>query len=907
MSQRGYDFRFTLLLLGVLASDQAIAQFERAPEAPPEPSPGKTLESSSRPSLPRLLHFEAATYPVEARQAGLTADVVLRLTVDPVGLVIAAEVVAPVGNGFDEAAREAAMRFVFEPAKRDGVGVKARILYRYSFTLEQAPESAAHADLAETAAALALGEISGVLRVAGTDSPLVGAVVVVVTPSGAEWRQPTDKQGHFAIAKLEPGQYRIRVTSAGFLPIDVVEKIVSHEVTEVTYRLAPEAGSALEVTVQGERPAREVTRRTIERREIERIPGTSGDALRAIESLPGVARPPAFAGMLVVRGSYPQDTQVYVDGSMIPLVYHFGGLRSVLPTELLERIDFYPGNYGAKYGRGMGGLVDVGLRSPETRCKDLAGNFTEKRGCLHATAQLDLIEGRILLQGPLPIKGWSFVAGARRSWFDAWVGPVIRNFGATVSSLPVYYDYQFIVERKLSNDSRTSLRFFGSDDRFAAILDPLAQEPAFGGSVQFATTFLQAQFLHEQKLNANVSLSSLVTQGRTAVSFGVGTYKLSMLSHPFHFREELSIRLTRGAKLNTGLDFQIFPYEFSARSPEPPRPGQPSSGPFSSRPLLEASQSVTGLNQGFYADAELQPFERLRVVPGMRIDYGRETRQLDTSPRLTARFDLAQGGVDESGLPKRRTTIKTGVGYYYQAPQPYESNNVFGTLGLRSNRAVHYALGIEQELTQQVDVSVEGFYKDFDHLVAQGIPTDLTRFTNNGVGKSYGLETLIRYKPDTRFFGWLAYTLSRSERRDYEGGAPYLIPYDQTHNLTVLGSYRLGNGWEFGARFRIISGSLITQVRATPSLPSIFAADAGASVPLQGQPYTERLPLFHQLDLRLDKRWQIKNYRVSTYLDVYNVYNHPAVERFSYDYNFAHRVNLTGIPILPSVGVRGEI
>jgi hypothetical protein len=99
---------------------------------------------------------------------------------------------------------------------------------------------------------------------------------------------------------------------------------------------------------------------------------------------------------------------------------------------------------------------------------------------------------------------------------------------------------------------------------------------------------------------------------------------------------------------------------------------------------------------------------------------------------------------------------------------------------------------------------------------------------------------------------------------------------------------------------------MVTPVRAAPSLPAIYAADTGAYVPLQGQLYTQRLPLFHQLDMRLDKRWQIKTYRVSAYLDVYNVYNNPGIEGVSYDFNFARQIYQTGVPFLPSVGLRGE-
>ncbi|HMA95424.1 MAG TPA: TonB-dependent receptor, partial [Polyangiaceae bacterium] len=807
MPRRG-DTLVSVLLLGLLSSSLAFGQFERAPEAVDTTDAG-----APRVSPPRLLHFEPAVYPKEAEAAGLAAEVVLRLTVDERGAVTNVEVTQPAGHGFDQAASDAALRLTFEPALRNGAPIRARVLYRYSFKLSTAePES-------KVASKATTGDFFGVLRVAGTESPLIGAEVVLLTPAGAEVTTRSDAQGQFSFAKLDAGTYRVRVTSPGFVPVESRETIVPNEATEVTDRAtaAVEAG-ILEVTVVGERPLREVTRRTIERREIERIPGTSGDALRSLESMPGVARPPAFAGILVVRGSYPEDTQVYVDGSLIPLVYHFGGLRSVLPTELLERIDFYPGNYGAKYGRGMGGIVDVSLKSPETRCKDVRGNLTERRGCLNAVAQMDLIEGRVLLQGPLPVKGWSFAMGARRSWLDAWIGPVLESAGANARSLPVFSDYQFIVEHNRSN-ARTSLRFFGADDRFAAVVDPLAQEPTFGGSVRFGTSFMQGQVLHEQQLSSNISLSSLVTLGKTRVGFGIGSYKLDMVSHPFHWREELSFRVVRQLKFNTGFDFQVYPYDFSARSPNVPVPGQPTSGPFSSQPLLEASEHVTGVNQGWYIDAEAQPFDRLRVVPGLRLDYSRETRRTDVGPRLNVRYDLVPGAADHDGQSRRRTTFKGGIGYYHQAPQSQEINAVYGTPGLRSNRALHYSLGLEQELTNQLDVSLEGFYKHFDHLVAAGRPQDSVRYTNHGLGRSYGLETLVRYKPDRYFFGWIAYTLSRSERRDFPRDVLYLIPYDQTHNLTMLGSVRLGRGWEFGIRFRVISGSLTTPVRQAPSLP----------------------------------------------------------------------------------------
>lgn len=884
------------LALGLFSSTAAWAQFERAPD----PIPEETAPSRPQVTPPKLIKFEQAAYPVEAQKAGLTAEVVLRLTIDEQGSVLDAESTEPVGNGFDEAAKAAALKFKFEPAVRDGKPMKAKILYRYSFTLAPvAPEQAAPPPPPT------VGNLSGTLRIAGADVALAGAEIELKTPKGETVKLTSDSNGHFSLDGVAPGSYHVKVTSPGFASVEMDEVVVAGEATEVTYRLAAEAEEgAIEVTVTGERPPREVTRRTIERREIERIPGTSGDAIRSIESLPGVARPPGFAGILIVRGSYPEDTQTYLDGSEIPLIYHFGGLRSVVPTELVERIDFYPGNYGAKYGRGMGGIVDVGLKSPETRCKDEKGNLTERRGCHHGIGQIDLIEGRVLLQGPLPIKNWSYAVGARRSWVDAWLGPVLKESGANIKTLPVYYDYQLILEHKTGDGAKTSFRFYGADDRFAAIIDPLAEEPAFGGSLRFATGFYQGQLVLERQLNPWASMNTMLSVGRTSFEFSIGTFGFDLKVYPIQARHEFGWKLGSGVRLNTGLDFQVTPYDITVRSPAPPSPGEPNSGPFSARPLLEVSEQRSALRQGVYTDAEIQPTDRWRIVPGIRFDYARDTGKSDVSPRINTRYDLVKGGPDGSGM--RRTTLKGGAGYYHQPPQVQQTNTVFGTAGLSSNRALHYAVGIEQEITRQLDISVEGFYKDMKHLVATA-PVELgTSYTNLGTGRVVGLETLLRYKPDKHFFGWLAYTLSQSVRRDYPGGLEYHIPYDQTHNLTLLGSYRLGRGWEFGMRFRVVSGNMVTPVRKAPSLPAVLAADYGAYVPLEGATYSDRLPLFHQLDMRLDKRWEFQSYRVSAYLDVYNVYNNPGIEGVSYDFNYARQIYQTGVPFLPSVGVRGE-
>ena len=305
---------------------------------------------------PRVTTDRGVSFPEQALREGIGGPVVVTLVVevDEQGHVRSASPEAPQGHGFDEAAVAAAEQVVFSPATRDGKPVAARITMKYTFT-PPAPRL--------------VGRVAR--RV--SDSPIAGAQVVVRDAVGAEHTATTGPDGTWSLTGLPPGPVHVEVTALGRTPETADETLAPGEETSVVLRLELEraavpadagAPDVEEVTVKGNRPPREVTKRTLARAEIERSPGTHGDALLSLQNLPGVARPPPLSGALAVRGSAPGDTRIFIDGTDVPLVYHFGGLSSVVPTELLQSIDFYPGNYGATYGRGMGGVVDVGLRDP---------------------------------------------------------------------------------------------------------------------------------------------------------------------------------------------------------------------------------------------------------------------------------------------------------------------------------------------------------------------------------------------------------------------------------------------------------------------------------------------------------------------------------------------------------------
>lgn len=879
-------------------------------DAAPEVAPGEEARKA-RVVPPEMVTYSPPIYPPEAFERGLETVVQLQITVNTDGSISDPEVVESKGHGFDEAAVAAARGLKFNPATVDGEPRAVRIGFEYVFEIDevQSTEDEGSASRPDENDAPRVGEIGGIIRLSGTDAPLPGVNVVVIDGLGTKYEASTDADGMWALGAMTPGVYDVRIDAPGFESVRSKEEIVAGEATDLVFRIVPES-TETEVVVRGERPPREVTRRTLVRREIQRIPGTSGDALRSIQSLPGVARPPGLAGLLIVRGSAAEDSGTFIDGTEVPLIYHFGGLSSVVPTELIDQLDFYPGNFSVRYGRFRGGIVDVGLRRPDTDCYGDYGVATERKGCYHGMAQVDLIDGRVLAQGPVfGSKDWSFAIGGRRSWIDTWISPILEEAGSNVTSAPVYYDYQAIVERNKGPDDKLSFRFYGSDDRLELILaNPAAQDPGFGGNLTFSTSFTRVQALYRKALTRDTNLDTMVSVGTQNIEFSLGgNLRFELASVPIDIRSEFGHRIHETAKLNVGLDFQTGPFDVFVRAPPIQREGEVAPGPFATQVPLETQSSGMLFRPAWYTDVEWQPHRRLRLVPGFRLDYARDSGHADLSPRFNARYTLVEPSEQFWFGKPLGTVLKAGVGKYSQPPSFDQTDEIFGTPGVDSNHSIHYALGFEQDLSQQIDLSVEGYYKDFYNSVSSQNDTSGARvYVNDGSGRVIGMETQLKYNPDSRFFGWVSYTLSQSLRRDCAECELRKFEYDQTHNLIVVGSYRLGRGWEFGARYRIVSGSLTTPVADAQNVPSVYAGDAGSYVPLQGLPYSERLPLFHQLDMRVDKLWQFKHFRLSTYLDVQNVYNHAAKEALLYNYNYSQRAYQTGLPILPSLGVRGE-
>jgi len=262
--------------------------------------------------------------------------------------------------------------------------------------------------------------------------------------------------------------------------------------------------------------------------------------------------------------------------------------------------------------------------------------------------------------------------------------------------------------------------------------------------------------------------------------------------------------------------------------------------------------------------------------------------------------------------------VKGGVGAYTQRPQPDESDKDFGNPDINLEHSLHTTAGVEQKLPYDVLVDASLFYKHMyeqatlasedrgaDTSGSSASRAQTTRgipYQNQGSGRVYGLELLVRKELSDRFFGWLSYTLSRSERQDSPGEDWRLFDFDQTHILTALGNYQLSSTWDVGFRWRFVSGN-----PTTLKYGCVYEADTDTCSATQDGPInSHRLPAFHQLDLRAERKWVFDVWLLSAYLEIQNAYNRANPEDYSYNFDFTEKKLVSSLPILPSFGLRGE-
>ena len=360
--------------------------------------------------------------------------------------------------------------------------------------------------------------LAGVLLERGTRTPMAGVVVTVFRDDGVQgavgFEAATVADGSFTFYDLAPGEWRVLAEPPGYYPFRTTETVPPGQRVDVTYYLEKGSYNPYDVTVTAERPRKEVSRTVIEAEEIDKVPGGAGDPLSVVLNFAGVARTQTPA-LLIVRGSAPEDSRTFIDGATVPLLYHFGGLKSVVPVGILESIEFYPGNFSPMYGRATGGIIDV-------KIKEL------KPERMHGYADVSILDTGVYLEVPIGKKGAVAVAG-RRSYIDGVLNLAVPD-DAPVSlvTAPVYYDLQVLGNYRPTPAHDLRGLFLFSDDRLELLFDnPADLDPALEGNrFETHTGFYRTLFTYRFVPDKSFENTLRVSQGRDEILFGAGQLEL---------------------------------------------------------------------------------------------------------------------------------------------------------------------------------------------------------------------------------------------------------------------------------------------------------------------------------------------------------------------------------------------
>lgn len=839
--------------------------------------------------MPSVEGYVEAAYPPQAEADGLEATVTLLVTLDDTGAVEEVVIRDPVGHGFDEAALEAVQQMTFSPARTEEGPVG--VMFEFAYAFELAPEVPVEEQQPPI-------NVEGRIREMGTRRPLEGVAVAV---SGSSMTALTDADGRFALRGVPHGSQTLRLRSPEHVELDQPIDVAKGEVTDAILWLRARTYRDNEAVGYYQREQQEVTRRTLTIEEVKRIPGTFGDPVKVIQTLPGAARSPFGTGLLIIRGANPEDSAVYVDGIRIPIVFHLTGFTSVLSPEVVESVDYLPGGYGVEFGRSMAGTVNV-------KTKD---EFKDRK----MSFGIDVLDAQVWFEGNIgkedgPKHGLAI--GARRSYIDAFIPLFTRNLGVNV--LPYYWDYQVKYVAPKTDKNEFSAFLFGFQDILRLSTPPnQPQGTDLATQGDLRTSYQSHRLVLQWKHHVTDEFSFLFSPsvGIDINSLGLGReFKLDNTNTLFQIRAEASIRPTDAVEIKPGLDLIGGPYFFDFRAPfsvgalgdplaERQRVGFDGRGTaWSPTPFLETNLRPLNDRSQWLISTGLR-FNYVTYFVGGEIAFGEdlaptEIRSID--PRFGTRLRVFGNSDTTSGI------LKASSGLYHQPPQPFQSIGIGATARLFAQRSWNSSLGFEHRVSRAFSWDVEGFYRQMDRLVS--FNSDFTGagtqpFVNRGEGYAAGVEVILRHRPVNRFFGWISYTFSRSFRRDDADSPWFPFDFDQPHIFSAQGGYDLPFDIGISAQIQVVSGN-----PTTPFNAGVFDVDGNFYNGFRiGPGNSERLPVFVQTSFRIDRTWTFKRWQLETYLDLINVIRGVNPETAIYNYDYSQFAYVRGLPFIPNLGL----
>jgi hypothetical protein len=723
------------------------------------------------------------------------------------------------------------------------------------------------------------GGIKGKVVDAVTNESIPLANIVL---AGTEKGVTSNLEGEFEIFDVPPGFQNLKISYVGYKTLIYRDILVTRsQIATVIISLEPDARQLEEFNLRpspfNKTQESPVSLRTIGLAEIERNPGGNRDISNVLRSFPGVGSTPAFRNDIIIRGGAPSENRFFLDGVEVPLINHFqtqgasGGPVGIINVNLIREVDFLSSAFPANRGNALSSVLEF---------KQIDGN-REKwkfRGTIGSS------DAALAADGPIGKKA-SLIVSARTSYLQFLFSALKLPF------LPTYYDMQF--KFKYAIDARREVTVLGLgaidlfrlnlqanetvEQRYQLRILPKNQQWNYtlGGVYReitkkggrhtlvlsrsmlnnTATKYQDNQEDQPDKLVLDYASQEAENNLRYEFDFRIKSWKFNVGAGLLYAR--FTNRTYNRVNTLAGIDT----IDFSSRL-----------NLFSGRLFGQVSRSLAN--------------DKLNVSIGLSIENNDfNERMANPLNQFSPRASISYAFIEN-------WAINASVGRFVQRPQYTVLGYGLpdGTLGNVNNgleyiQADHFVGGLEYAPTENTRITLEGFYKIYnrypfslrDSVALANLGADFGVVGNvpansSAQGRAYGLEFLAQQKLFKGLYGILAYTLVRSEFSDKNGN---YIPssWDARHILSLTAGYKFKRNWELGMRFRFVDGQPFTPYdTVTSSIKAVWdITQMGISD--VNQLNSQRIPAYHQLDLRVDKVWYFKKWSLNMYLDIQNIYN----------------------------------
>ena len=634
----------------------------------------------------------------------------------------------------------------------------------------------------------------------------------------------TNAEGKFSIGQVPPGIYRLQASAIGYKTVTTPEYILSTRDLHIQIEMEENQTELEGVTVTASPFRRDiespVSLRIIGLQEIEKSPGANRDISRIVQAYPGVAFSPiGYRNDLIVRGGSPSENRFYLDGVEIPNINHFstqgasGGPVGILNADLIREVNFYTGAFPTDKGNALSSVLDFKLRDGDM-----------ERNSLKAT--LGASEVSLASNGHLG-KKTSYLVSVRQSYLQFLFDMLGLPF------LPTFTDAQFKLKTRF--DARNELTVLGLGGIDKMKLNTKADDEdneyilSYLPKIQQETFTLGAVYRHY----AGAHVQSVVAS-HSYLNNRNTKYQQNDESDPEHLMLRLrSTEQNTQLRLENSSSFRNWKVTVGTSLDYSQYSNTTFQKVYTDRAQTFDYHTYLGIMRwGLFGTVNYTSIdERFTASLGLRADannYSAAMKDLSDqlSPRLSLSYQLTE-----------HWSLSGNAGLYYQLP-PYTALGFKNNNGLYANKyALRYmqvsqgSVGLNWRKGDTFEVSVEGFYKDYDKIplsVADGIPLTCKGndygvignelLTSTAQGRSYGAELLLKWLVAKKLNLASSFTLFKSEYRTDKESEYIASAWDNRFIFNLRGTYNLPRHWSVGMKVSCIGGAPILLMMPTSHL-----------------------------------------------------------------------------------------